>query len=73
MKARFRGGPLHRKVQDFSTDHQEIRFSAPYGQYHPIEVFDNPGLYNARKEGVYCRTIRPFKDGSYPFVWMGWD
>jgi hypothetical protein len=73
MKVKYRGGPYNRKIA-----------TMPDGDYILVQSQDTERLFKLAttgkmpdrpilKTGKYSRVISKNKDGSYYFVWMGWD
>jgi hypothetical protein len=74
MKVRYRGGPMNRKIAQM-PDGDQILVSAPDEEMMlgimTGKITDPGGPVN--KKGKYSRVVDQNKDGSYYFVWMGWD
>jgi hypothetical protein len=70
MIAKFRGGPMNRKTAQVPDGTSMWEVAGTAGR-----TFDNYNTFAplAIRRGRYSSTVHPFKNGAYPFVWLGWN
>jgi hypothetical protein len=66
----MRGGPYNRKKMVLQ-DHVSILEVAGMNTNHSVYLDQNVVL-PTYKRGRYTKTMHPFADGSYAYVWLGW-
>lgn len=71
MKARMRGGPKNKRVMAVKDGTARIEMlKMPELSLHD---WDKVGVIGTTVQGHYTIVNEPLKDGSYYFVWMGWE
>lgn len=80
MIAKMRGGPKHGKKMEVQDNTRSIevagnlKMTKRQMKRATKSWYAGPALggLTIPARGTYSRTLEPFPDGSYAFVWLGW-
>lgn len=73
IKARMRGGPYNGKVKAITNYSDRIEVGKPKPVNYATDSYSDSVFNPSYVRGHYTMLHEPLKDGSYYFIWMGWD